>query len=83
MTRREQNRKVNQQREQRPPAPEPESAPEYEIERVIHHDDYVHEEIVTLLERMIKGQVVYAAIVGATVIAAAIVGFAGVWLMNS
>ena len=79
MTRREQNRKVNQQREQRQPAPEP----ELEIERVIHHDDYVHEEIVTLLERMIKGQVVYAAIVGATVIAAAIVGFAGVWLMNS
>ena len=41
----------------------------------------ISEDAVYLMERIIRSQVIYAAIVGATVIIAAIVGFLGVrWL---
>ena len=43
--------------------------------------EFIDSEVLTLLERTIKAQIWFAAIVGATVIIAAIVGFLGVhWL---
>lgn len=49
----------------------------------VETEEFIDSEVLTLLERTIKAQIWYAAIVGATVIAAAIVGFLGVhWLQQ-